>query len=73
MGFLYMFVLECLEWLEWQFLNIFMQETEGVCVATFGESKDFPSFFTSRSGHNAPWRVADAHEAASLIGGIFPQ
>lgn len=42
-------------------------ETEGVCVATFGESKDFPSFFTSRSGHNAPWRVADAHEAASLI------
>ncbi|XP_075742387.1 uncharacterized protein LOC119169183 isoform X3 [Rhipicephalus microplus] len=42
-------------------------ETEGVCVATFGESQEFPAFFAIRSGHRAPWRVADATEAASLI------
>uniref|UniRef100_G3MPW2 Pseudouridine-5'-phosphate glycosidase n=1 Tax=Amblyomma maculatum TaxID=34609 RepID=G3MPW2_AMBMU len=42
-------------------------ETEGVCVAAFGESQEFPAFFVARSGHQAPWRVADASEAASLI------
>ncbi|XP_077516863.1 uncharacterized protein LOC144127807 [Amblyomma americanum] len=42
-------------------------ETEGVCVAAFGESHEFPAFFAARSGHQAPWRVADASEAASLI------
>nr|XP_054930693.1 pseudouridine-5'-phosphate glycosidase-like [Dermacentor andersoni] len=42
-------------------------ETEGVCVAAFGESQEFPAFFAVRSGHQAPWRVADAAEAASLI------
>uniref|UniRef100_A0A1E1XA17 Putative pseudouridine-5'-phosphate glycosidase n=1 Tax=Amblyomma aureolatum TaxID=187763 RepID=A0A1E1XA17_9ACAR len=42
-------------------------ETEGVCVAAFGESQQFPAFFAARSGHQAPWRVADASEAASLI------
>lgn len=42
-------------------------ETEGVCVAAFGESQDFPAFFAARSGHQAPWRVANASEAASLI------
>ncbi|KAL1471110.1 hypothetical protein MTO96_000482 [Rhipicephalus appendiculatus] len=42
-------------------------ETEGVCVAAFGESQEFPAFFAVRSGHRAPWHVADAAEAASLI------
>ncbi|CAN7950501.1 unnamed protein product, partial [Ixodes pacificus] len=42
-------------------------ETEGVCVAAFGDSQDFPSFFTSRSGHRAPWRVANASDAAAMI------
>lgn len=28
-------------------------ETQGVCVATFGEDDDFPAFFTRRSGHKA--------------------
>ncbi|KAM7291976.1 pseudouridine-metabolizing bifunctional protein C1861.05 [Ixodes scapularis] len=42
-------------------------ETEGVCVAAFGDSQDFPSFFTSRSGHHAPWRVANASDAAAMI------
>uniref|UniRef100_A0A8C9T7J7 Zgc:136858 n=1 Tax=Scleropages formosus TaxID=113540 RepID=A0A8C9T7J7_SCLFO len=42
-------------------------ETQGVCVATFGESKDFPAFFTRRSGFISPYNVADVQEAAELI------
>lgn len=42
-------------------------ETEGVCVAAFGESQEFPAFFAVSSGHRAPWHVTDAAEAASLI------
>ncbi|XP_077561305.1 pseudouridine-5'-phosphate glycosidase-like isoform X1 [Haemaphysalis longicornis] len=42
-------------------------ETEGVCVAAFGESQEFPAFFTAHSGHRAPWRVSDASEAAAMI------
>ncbi|XP_053321261.1 uncharacterized protein LOC128492651 [Spea bombifrons] len=42
-------------------------ETEGVCVSTFGDSRDFPSFFTPRSGFQAPCHVRNEVEAAQLI------
>ncbi|XP_064596693.1 uncharacterized protein LOC135463364 [Liolophura sinensis] len=42
-------------------------ETQGVCVSTFGQSKDFPAFFTPRSGHQSPYQVTSAAEAAKLI------
>ncbi|KAJ2946396.1 hypothetical protein O0L34_g12435 [Tuta absoluta] len=42
-------------------------ETQGVCVCSFGESKDFPAFYTARSGHKAPHRVADAADAAKML------
>lgn len=42
-------------------------ETQGVCVATYGDSKEFPSFWTRKSGFLAPWNVKDPFEAAQLI------
>ncbi|XP_049887335.1 uncharacterized protein LOC126381856 [Pectinophora gossypiella] len=42
-------------------------ETQGVCVCAFGESDDFPAFYTARSGHRAPNRVANAQEAARIL------
>ncbi|KAG7454455.1 hypothetical protein MATL_G00259880 [Megalops atlanticus] len=42
-------------------------ETQGVCVATFGKSKDFPAFFSPQSGFTAPYNVVDVEEAAALI------
>ncbi|XP_069823709.1 uncharacterized protein [Dendropsophus ebraccatus] len=42
-------------------------ETQGVCVSTFGDSRDFPAFFTPRSGFKAPYHVRDEEEAAKLI------
>ncbi|XP_072256317.1 uncharacterized protein [Pyxicephalus adspersus] len=42
-------------------------ETEGVCVSTFGDSRDFPAFFTPRSGYQAPCNVHNEEEAAKLI------
>lgn len=42
-------------------------ETQGVCVATYGDSKEFPCFWTRSSGHEAPWNVRDPSEAASVI------
>lgn len=44
-------------------------ETMGVCVATFNNngSKEFPSFFTSKSGFSAPYNCSNASEAARLI------
>ncbi|XP_075458774.1 uncharacterized protein LOC142496176 isoform X2 [Ascaphus truei] len=42
-------------------------ETEGVCVSTFGDSRDFPAFFTPRSGFQAPCHVRNEEEAAQLI------
>ncbi|KAK4689205.1 pseudouridylate synthase / pseudouridine kinase, partial [Tremellales sp. Uapishka_1] len=42
-------------------------ETQGVCVATYGERSDFPAFYTPSSGQMSPWRVGDAQEAAELI------
>ncbi|KAK2517522.1 pseudouridine-metabolizing bifunctional protein C1861.05-like [Columba livia] len=42
-------------------------ETQGVCVAAFGESKEFPAFFSRQSGFQAPYHVWNEEEAAELI------
>ncbi|KAM4748686.1 uncharacterized protein WCC33_006060 [Rhinophrynus dorsalis] len=42
-------------------------ETEGVCVCTYGDSKEFPAFFTPSSGFQAPCHVRDEVEAAKVI------
>lgn len=42
-------------------------ETQGVCVCAFGESSDFPAFYTARSGFAAPLRVGDAQQAARVL------
>ncbi|XP_009678232.1 uncharacterized protein [Struthio camelus] len=42
-------------------------ETQGVCVAAFGESREFPAFFSRRSGFQAPYHVHNEEEAAELI------
>lgn len=45
-------------------------ETEGVTVASFGgsDSRDFPAFFSAKSGYQAPYNVTSAEEAARVIG-----
>lgn len=45
-----------------------LQETQGACVAAFGESREFPAFFSRQSGFQAPYHVRDEEEAAKLIG-----
>ena len=42
-------------------------ETQGVCVASYGPSKEFPAFFIARSGFPAPYNVNTAYQAAQLI------
>ncbi|KAM4676558.1 uncharacterized protein O3C94_009010 isoform 1-T2 [Discoglossus pictus] len=42
-------------------------ETEGVCVSTFGNSRNFPAFFTQSSGFKSPCHVRNEEEAAQLI------
>ncbi|XP_067292690.1 uncharacterized protein zgc:136858 [Pseudorasbora parva] len=42
-------------------------ETQGVCVATYGDSKSFPAFFTQQSGFTSPYHVSSPQEAADLI------
>uniref|UniRef100_A0A3Q3E2L4 Zgc:136858 n=1 Tax=Hippocampus comes TaxID=109280 RepID=A0A3Q3E2L4_HIPCM len=42
-------------------------ETQGVCVATYGTSKDFPAFFSPISGFTSPYQVCDPDNAAQLI------
>lgn len=44
-----------------------LQETQGVCVATLGPSRDFPAFFTASSGFQSPVNVPTTQEAAQLI------
>ncbi|KFR02454.1 hypothetical protein N306_11420, partial [Opisthocomus hoazin] len=44
-----------------------LQETQGVCVAAFGESREFPAFFSRQSGFQAPYHVRDEEETAELI------
>uniref|UniRef100_A0A8D0G9H2 Carbohydrate kinase PfkB domain-containing protein n=1 Tax=Sphenodon punctatus TaxID=8508 RepID=A0A8D0G9H2_SPHPU len=42
-------------------------ETQGVCVASFGNSREFPAFFSHQSGFQAPYQVQNEEEAAKLI------
>ncbi|EDO34183.1 predicted protein, partial [Nematostella vectensis] len=42
-------------------------ETQGVTVATFGETVNFPAFFTSDSGYKSSCSVLNASEAAAMI------
>ncbi|XP_033940412.1 uncharacterized protein [Pseudochaenichthys georgianus] len=42
-------------------------ETQGVCVATYGASKNFPAFFSPQSGFTSPFHVFNPEEAAKLI------
>ncbi|CAF4883660.1 unnamed protein product [Pieris macdunnoughi] len=42
-------------------------ETQGVTVCVFGESKQFPAFYTRRSGFEAPYNVVNAKHAASVL------
>lgn len=44
-------------------------ETFGVCVSVLNEngSSEFPAFFTSKSGHHAPYNLRTISDAASLI------
>ena len=43
------------------------KETQGVCVATLGPTRDFPAFFTASSGFHSPYNVPTTQEAAQLI------
>ncbi|CAO3627522.1 unnamed protein product [Cunninghamella echinulata] len=42
-------------------------ETQGVTVATIGESKRFPAFYTPDSGFNSPSQIKDISTAARTI------
>lgn len=43
-------------------------ETQGVTVSTFGSpEKDFPAFYTRKSGSKVPYNIDTAREAAELI------
>ncbi|GFG39483.1 hypothetical protein Cfor_12442, partial [Coptotermes formosanus] len=46
-------------------------ETQGVCVVTYGQNKNFPSFYTPSSGLEAPYNVETPAEAATLIEKLF--
>ncbi len=46
-------------------------ETQGVTVASYGGSQQFPAFFTPESGFEAPYSVTNSLEAAKLIGKLF--
>ncbi|KAJ9588705.1 hypothetical protein L9F63_017997 [Diploptera punctata] len=46
-------------------------ETQGVCVITYGKSKEFPSFYTQGSGFESPYNVETPADAASLINKLF--
>lgn len=42
-------------------------ETQGVTVATYGSSQEFPAFFTRHSGVKSPCNIGTPREAAELI------
>jgi len=46
-------------------------ETQGVCVATFGPSTQFPAFFTRDSGHHSICNLNSYDDAAQLIHTTF--
>ncbi|PVD31867.1 hypothetical protein C0Q70_07291 [Pomacea canaliculata] len=45
-------------------------ETEGVCVVTYGQSRDFPAFFSPKSGCQAPYNINQPEDAANMIAAI---
>jgi pseudouridine-5'-phosphate glycosidase/pseudouridine kinase len=47
---------------------VIFQETEGVAVATYGSSREFPAFFTPNSGFQAPYNLTNPTQAAHFIG-----
>ncbi|KIJ68504.1 hypothetical protein HYDPIDRAFT_36968 [Hydnomerulius pinastri MD-312] len=42
-------------------------ETLGVPVVSYGETNDFPAFYTRKSGFKAPWSVNDPETAARIL------
>ena len=40
-------------------------------MATFGESREFPAFFSHQSGFQAPHQVQNEDEAAQMIGELL--
>ncbi|XP_078333760.1 uncharacterized protein LOC111122585 [Crassostrea virginica] len=42
-------------------------ETEGVAVATYGASREFPAFFTPHSGFQVPYNLTNPAQAAHFI------
>ncbi|KAH9050426.1 indigoidine synthase A-like protein [Lactarius hengduanensis] len=42
-------------------------ETLGVPVVTYGETQDFPAFYSPNSGFKSPWRVNDPAAAANVL------
>ena len=48
------------------FLPIYLQETQGVCVASMN-SESFPSFFSSKSSFTSPNNITSIQEAARII------
>lgn len=42
-------------------------ETQGVLVSVFGDTKDFPAFYSRQSGSTAPYNVINSKQAAELI------
>ncbi|KAJ2795878.1 hypothetical protein H4R20_005726 [Coemansia guatemalensis] len=42
-------------------------ETQGVPVVAYGESGDFPAFFSPRSGLRAPWHMQTPDQVAALV------
>ena len=48
-------------------LTLEFLETQGVCVASYGDTRAFPAFYTRDSGYKAPDNVTSASEAARLV------
>jgi len=42
-------------------------ETLGVPVVTYGETQDFPAFYSPTSGFKSPWQVDDPASAANIL------
>lgn len=42
-------------------------ETLGVPVVSYGDTSDFPAFYTRRSGFIAPWYTKNPHTAATIL------
>nr|XP_022913649.1 pseudouridine-metabolizing bifunctional protein C1861.05 [Onthophagus taurus] len=42
-------------------------ETQGVFVATYGDTTEFPAFYSKKSKHHAPYNVKTSLEAAKII------